>query len=305
MKRSVLWIVLVLGFMTSLVMGQAVPVEKGGPQVTPVQRPIRRPMKRRNEPKLQLQELQSQLMTLETEHQELLDGLKAIKVLAQEEKASKTLKAIGEFMEKQESEHQLKARSLQNRIRRIERVVDRLEQRKLEINRVGIHAPGFVLKDLNGQEVRLGQFRGKAIVLEWISPKSAAVLYHYEKKTLAPVRKKARQDGVVWLSLVSDKGDLENDLNHFVSRYGIDWPILDDREGKIVAKAYGVVRAPQVVIIDSEGKIAYTGAIDNDPQLGKLKGDQRIDYVGRALEALLAGKPVEIPKSEVYGDPIQ
>ena len=305
MKRSVLLITVILGWLASIAVSQNPPVEKVGPQVSPVQRPARRPMQRRSEPQQQLAGLQSQLKKLETEHLELIKALQEIEAKAQEEKAVKTLESVQGLRETLEAQYERETQALKGRIGRLERVVNSLEQRKLEINRIGISAPNFALKDLDGNEIRLSQYKGKVVVLEWFSPHSGPVLYHYEKKTLAGLRDKMPQQEVVWLGLVSDSGDQDRDLQRFVERYEIDWPILDDRQAKVASRAYGVTRTPQVVIIDAEGKIAYTGAIDNDPQLGKLKNSERVNYVAAALEALLVGQPVATPKSEVYGDPIQ
>lgn len=307
MKRSVFLIVLGCVWGASLAMGQSPtsPVEVVGPRVSPAQSSMRRSSGRREQPQRQLQQLQTELKALESDHQALLQGLKAIEVLAQKEKATQTLESVRSLLDKVEAEHQKKAGRIQNRIRRIERIVTNLEQRQLDINRVGIVAPGFALKDLKGHEVRFSQFKGKTVVLEWISPQSAPVLYHYEKKTLAALRDKVKAEDVVWLGLISSDSDSDAALNRFVDRYGIDWPILDDRQGGRVARAYGVTRTPHVVIINSEGQIAYTGAIDNDSKLGKLKGKRRVNYVDQALNELLAEKPVSIPRSEVYGSPIQ
>ncbi len=56
---------------------------------------------------------------------------------------------------------------------------------------------------------------------------------------------------------------------------------------------------PDMFIIDKDGKIAYSGAIDNDPE-GE-KGDKRVNYVVQALDELLAGKPVTTPETKSYG----
>ena len=307
MKRSVFLIVWVCVWGASLAMGQnpTSPVEIVRPQVSPVQNPMMRSTRRHEGPERQLQQLQSELKALEAEHQDLLKGLKAIEAMAQQEKAKQTLESVRGLLKKVETEHGKKADRLQGRIQRLERILTSLEQRELDINRVGIVAPGFALKDLKGNDVRFSQFKGKTVVLEWISPQSAPVRYHYEKKTLAALRDKVKAEDVVWLGLVSSERDTDASLKQFVDRYGIDWPVLDDRQSGRVARAYGVTRTPHIVIIDREGQIAYTGAIDNDAKLGQLKGEHRVNYVAQALNELLADKPVSTPKSEVYGTPIQ
>jgi len=52
-------------------------------------------------------------------------------------------------------------------------------------------------------------------------------------------------------------------------------------------------------IIDTKGRIAYAGAIDNSP-LGRKK-EGVINYVDKALAELTTGKVVSIPNTEPYG----
>jgi hypothetical protein len=54
-------------------------------------------------------------------------------------------------------------------------------------------------------------------------------------------------------------------------------------------------------IIDTNGNIAYNGAIDNAP-LGKVPKDKElVNYVDQALKELTSGKPVSIAKTKPYG----
>jgi hypothetical protein len=52
-------------------------------------------------------------------------------------------------------------------------------------------------------------------------------------------------------------------------------------------------------VIDTQGYIAYAGAIDNAP-LGRSAGGV-VNYVDQALAELTAGKPVSTPSTEAYG----
>jgi hypothetical protein len=53
-------------------------------------------------------------------------------------------------------------------------------------------------------------------------------------------------------------------------------------------------------IIDKAGKVVYAGAIDNDPS-GSMNKEQRVHYGEKALNELLAGKPVSEAESKPYG----
>jgi peroxiredoxin len=84
----------------------------------------------------------------------------------------------------------------------------------------------------------------------------------------------------------------------FADKHEISYPILDDRDGK-TGRAYGAKTTPHMFIIDTEGKIVYSGAIDNSP-LGK-KTEDVVNYVDKALTELTTGKTISIPNTEPYG----
>ena len=73
--------------------------------------------------------------------------------------------------------------------------------------------------------------------------------------------------------------------------------MLDDSQGA-VAKAYGAKTTPHMFVINKDGGLAYKGGIDNDPDGNKT---DRVNYVGQALDELLAGKPVSVSETKSYG----
>lgn len=77
----------------------------------------------------------------------------------------------------------------------------------------------------------------------------------------------------------------------------IEYPILLD-EGGNLAKLYGVKQIPQIFIINKDGRVAYSGAIDNSRGLAQA-GD--VNYVAQALNQLTNNQPVSVPRSEPYG----
>jgi hypothetical protein len=63
-------------------------------------------------------------------------------------------------------------------------------------------------------------------------------------------------------------------------------------------KALGAKTTPHLFIIDKEGKLAYKGAVDDDPQGTR---PDRVNYVKLALESLLKGEPVATTTTKPYG----
>ena len=68
---------------------------------------------------------------------------------------------------------------------------------------VGSPAPIFTGVDTKGQTVNLADYRGKTVILEWTNHDCPFVVKHYSSGNMQMTQKKATQDGIVWLSVIS------------------------------------------------------------------------------------------------------
>jgi peroxiredoxin len=171
----------------------------------------------------------------------------------------------------------------------------------LYANEKPVIAPDFKLKNHDGKEVKLADYKGKIVVLEWINQECPFVKYHYEKKsTMKELAAKYKDKKVAWLAIDSTNHQKTEKNKEYAEKHKILHPILDDRTGK-VGRAYKATNTPHMFIIDTNGNIAYNGAIDNAP-LGKVPKDKElVNYVDKALEELTSGKTVSIAKTKPYG----
>jgi peroxiredoxin len=164
---------------------------------------------------------------------------------------------------------------------------------------IGKEAPAFSLQDQNGKTVNLSDYKGKIVVLEWWNNECPVVQRHYKANTMNSMADKYSSKDVVWIAINSTNGKTNDNNKAAGSEMGItSRPILNDSDGK-VGKAYGAKSTPHMFIIDKEGKLAYMGGIDNDPQGDKKEGV--VNYVDKALTELLNGQPVSEPKTKQYG----
>jgi len=160
-------------------------------------------------------------------------------------------------------------------------------------------APKFTLTNYDGKAISLSDYRNKIVVLEWFNYECPFVRHHYEKaNTMVELANKYKDKGVVWLVVNSTKHLTVEKNKGFAGKYKLNYPILDDRSGK-VGRAYGARTTPHMFIIDTKGSIVYNGAIDNSP-LGRKK-EGVINYVDKALAELTAGKAASIPNTKPYG----
>ena len=68
---------------------------------------------------------------------------------------------------------------------------------------VGSPAPTFTGTDTKGNTVNLSDYLGKTVVLEWTNHDCPFVVKHYSSGNMQMTQKKAANDGVVWLSVIS------------------------------------------------------------------------------------------------------
>ena len=169
-------------------------------------------------------------------------------------------------------------------------------------NAVGDTAPAFTLKALDGKTVSLADLKGKTVVLEWANPNCPVSSRHTREKTMIDLSKQYGE--VVWLGVNStnpNSGDYMKPAEELAwnQKNGINYAVLADPTGA-TGHAYGARTTPHMFIIDKDGKIAYNGAIDDDPPGRKPKA-QRVGYVGRGLDAEKAGKSPDPATTHAYG----
>jgi peroxiredoxin len=167
---------------------------------------------------------------------------------------------------------------------------------------VGDTAPAFTLKGVDGQTRSLADYKGKVVVLEWINPNCPVSNRHAREKTMTELSKQHGE--VVWLGINStspSSGDFLKPAEHMAydQKYGIAYPVLYDESGQI-GHAYGAKTTPHMFIVGTDGKIAYNGAIDDDPPGRKAKAD-RLNYVGHGLDAEKKGAAPDPASTKPYG----
>jgi peroxiredoxin len=160
--------------------------------------------------------------------------------------------------------------------------------------KLGELAPDFSLKDQRGQELKLSSLRGKLVVLEWTNPTCPFVVRHYKAKTMTTLAQS--HPDVVWLTINSSHFTQDADNAKWADSEGVK-RVLNDASGE-VGQRYRARTTPHMYVIDAAGKLAYQGAIDDDPY-----GDKQapLNYVAEALKALKAGAQPKVGETKPYG----
>ncbi len=118
----------------------------------------------------------------------------------------------------------------------------------------GFLAPDFSLETTDGQIIRLSELRGKTVVLNfwatWCPPCRA------EMPTLERIAQEYADQDVILLGINLNFLDKAAEIQAFLEKYGITFPILLDRQGE-VARLYEISALPTTFFIGPDGMIRY------------------------------------------------
>ncbi len=171
--------------------------------------------------------------------------------------------------------------------------------------KVGQEAPDFTLPSSAQKTVKLSDYKGKTVVLEWLNYGCPFVQKHYKSQNMPTLQKEAAAKGVVWLSIISSAPGKQGHVNAKKAEEdkkahgSVATAVLLDENGK-VGKAYGAETTPHIFVINPERKLAYQGAIDDKPSTEVDDVATKL-FAKDAIEATLAGKPVAVAQTKAYG----
>ena len=163
---------------------------------------------------------------------------------------------------------------------------------------LGDKTPGFQGRDLQGKLQQLSDHAGKIVVLEWSSPECPYSRRYYDNGTLNSLYDYAAINGIAWINIIPALQTMTlrqagKHLNTAKKLVILD-PELD------ISATYAVSTTPQVLILDRQGRLVYSGAIDSSAMLKKTAG-ATVPYVRHALEDLQAGREVKRKITRAFG----
>lgn len=171
---------------------------------------------------------------------------------------------------------------------------------------VGQKAPDFTLTDTAGKTVRLSDFKGKHVVLEWVNPGCPYVRKHYDSANMQGTQKEATALGVIWLAINSTESASYDYLPAAkLARWMTDQKAaptvtLMDEDGK-AGQSYGARTTPHMYIVNPQGILIYAGGIDSIPSSRQEDVKTAVNYVKQGVRQALAGQPLSNPTTRPYG----
>lgn len=132
-------------------------------------------------------------------------------------------------------------------------------------------APDFTVLDAQGNEVKLSDFKGKPVVLNfWASwcPPCKGEMPHFDEVYAD------EKDNVVFMmvDMVDGQRETQEKGQQYINDQGYSLPVYFDNQQQAAA-AYGITSIPTTVFIDIDGNIVtgYQGAIDKETLLDGIK----------------------------------
>ena len=170
----------------------------------------------------------------------------------------------------------------------------------------GSPAPDFAHADTTGKSVKLSDYKGKFVVLEWTNPECPFVQAQYSADAMQALQKEWGAKDIVWLTINSTNQNHSEyksagQMNAWIKDRGAapKAVLLDGTSA--TGRAYSAKTTPHMFVIDPSGTIVYNGAIDD--KRSARASDHKIanNYVRAALNEAVTGKPVSVASTTPYG----
>jgi thiol-disulfide isomerase/thioredoxin len=169
-------------------------------------------------------------------------------------------------------------------------------------------APGqfiadFAIKDVRtGQLDRLSDHRGRVVAIIFTGTNCPVGELYFPR--LNRLAEKYESRGVDFLAINSNASESADLIAEHARLTAIRLPVLKDPENR-VADLLLAERTCEALLVDGGGRLRYRGAVDDQYSQGSRRDAPTQDFLARAIEAVLDGKPVNPEMTQVVGCPIE
>ena len=175
---------------------------------------------------------------------------------------------------------------------------------------IGASAPDFSLPGIDGQTHKLADYAAAKVLVIVFTCNHCPTAQLYEtriKKLVADYQGK----GVAFVAInpnspeavrldelgYTDVGDDLDDMKIRAAYRHFNFPYLYDGANQAVANAYGPKATPHVFVFDAQRKLRFEGRVDSSQRESLVKTRE----TRAAIDALLAGRPVAVEHTGVFG----
>jgi len=175
---------------------------------------------------------------------------------------------------------------------------------------LGSAAPAFQLPGVDGKMHKLSAYSSSPVLVIVFTCDHCPIAQVYEKR-IEKLYEDYGKRGVAVVAIQGndpkaltidelDSSDSSDTLPEMKIRYAwkhLHYPYLYDGETQSVTRAYGPQATPHVFIFDKDRRLRYEGRFDDNYRIEKVTTED----ARNAVDALLAGKPIAVPHTTVFG----
>jgi len=175
---------------------------------------------------------------------------------------------------------------------------------------IGSPAPDFSLPGVDGKAHKLSDYAASPLLAIVFTCNHCPTAQLYEGR-IKRIAADYRGKGVALIAIqpndpnalridemvMSDMSDSLEEMKIRAAYRHFNFPYLYDGATQAVAEAYGPKATPHIFIFDKQRMLQYEGRVDDNQREGLVKSSD----ARAALDALIAGKPVPVAHTAVFG----
>ena len=159
----------------------------------------------------------------------------------------------------------------------------------------------YILKNIDGNNTSLGKLKKRNGILVVFSCNTCPwVIRWQDRYNILSAFSRKKDIGYVAVNsnarLLESVDSMDEMIYHAITNeYG--FPYVLDEDAKL-AKAFGAMKTPHVYLFDSDNKLVYTGAIDDNAKSAKKVKN---NYLMDAIRSLGNNKKIKISETKALG----
>jgi peroxiredoxin len=159
----------------------------------------------------------------------------------------------------------------------------------------------FQLADISGKNITLANAKGDAGTLVVFSCNTCPWVIRWEDRYVTLANTYAPKGiGMIAVNSNAARFGSEDSLEEMVEHAknnGYNFPYAQDPGSKL-ATAFGATKTPHIYLFNADDKLVYLGAIDDNAKNAKKV---EVPFLANAIDALLAGKPINPQTTKALG----
>lgn len=160
--------------------------------------------------------------------------------------------------------------------------------------------PHFQLRDAQGGTHTSAEWAGQKAILLFFVTTDCPVANSYVPE-MNRIHDAYASRGVEVYAVQAETTVPDADVARYARDYRYGFPLLLDPR-QVLVQLSGATVTPQAAVLSPDGTVLYLGRIDNRVEdFGKQRPQATVPDLRNALDAVLAGKPVALPRTKSIG----